>query len=134
MKIADCCGRSLMRVPMLIDCAQEKVSYFSKNYCVHQLPCSILLTLFKSINLFKWPHLFYDSTALSSALDRIGQIILKHELHVFSIFVKQTYCHVESFSFRFVTFKEVKARTKGLEKNGYPGDITLKLFKKCYFT
>ena len=58
-------------------------------------------SIVKSINLFKWPDISWDSTIFSSVLDRIDGIILRYKFHPSIISIKQNIHHIEQFSFRF---------------------------------
>ena len=81
-------------------------------------------------DLFKWPNISWDSTILSSALDRIDRVILKYIFRPSIIFTKQNIHHIEKFSFRFVTSKDVRLIIKDLKNNkAAGGDISLKLLK-----
>ena len=51
----------------------------------------------KSVNLFKWPDISWDSTNPSSVLDRIDRIILKYKFHPSVISIKQNIRHIETF-------------------------------------
>ena len=89
----------------------------------------------KSINLFKWPDISWDSTILSSVFDRIDRIILKYKSHSSIISIKQNIHHIEKFSFRFVTLEDVRLIIKDLKNNKAAGrDTPLKLLKECDFT
>ena len=89
----------------------------------------------KSINLFKWPDVSWDSTVLYSVLDRIDRIILIYKLLISIISIKQNIHHIEKFSFRFVTLEDVRLIIKDLKNNkAAAGDILLKLLQECNFT
>ena len=78
----------------------------------------------KSINLFKWPDVSWDSTVLYSVLDRIDRIILKYKLLISIISIKQNIHHIEKFSFRFVTLEDVRLIIKDLKNiKAAGGDI-----------
>ena len=88
----------------------------------------------KSINLFKWPDIFWASTILSSVSDRIDSIILKYNFYPSIISIKQNIHHIEKFSFRFFILEEVSSIIKDLKNNkAAGGDIPLKVLKECDF-
>ena len=51
----------------------------------------------KSINLFKWPDISWNSGILSSVLDRIDRIILKYKFHPSIISIKQNIIILRNF-------------------------------------
>ena len=100
---------------------KEKGEILLKNDVIDNTLSNFFDSLVKSINLFKWPDISWDSTTLSSVLDRIDRIILKYKFYPNIISMKQNIHHIEKFSFRFVT--DVRLIIKDL-----------KLLKACHFT
>ena len=100
---------------------KEKGEILLKNDVIDNTLSNFFDSLVKSINLFKWPDISWDSTTLSSVLDRIDRIILKYKFYPNIISIKQNIHHIEKFSFRFVT--DVRLIIKDL-----------KLLKACHFT
>ena len=114
---------------------KEKGQIFLKNDVITNMFSNFIDSVVKSINLFKWPHISWDSTILSSVLDRIDRIILKYKCHPSIISIKQNIHHIEKFSFRFVTLEDVSLIIKDLKNNkAAGGDIPLKLLKGCDIT
>ena len=114
---------------------KENGEILVKNDVIADTFSNFLAIFLKSINLFKWPDISWDSTILSSVLDRIDRIILKYKFHPSIISIKQNIHHIEKFSFRFVTLEDVRLIIKDLKNNkAAGGDISLKLLKECDFT
>ena len=58
---------------------KEKGEILLKNDVIANTFSNFFDSIVKSINLFKWPDISWDSTILSSALDRIDRITLKYK-------------------------------------------------------
>ena len=74
---------------------KEKGEILLKNYVIANTFSNFFDSIVKSINLFKWPGISWDSTILSSVLDRIDRIILKYRFHPSIISIKQNIHHIE---------------------------------------
>ena len=86
----------------------------------------------KSIDLFKWLDISWNSTILSSVLDRIDRIILKYKFHPSIISIKQNIHHIEKFLF---SLEDVRLIIKDSKNNKAAGwDIPRKLLKEYDFT
>ena len=109
----------------------EKGEILLKNDAIANTFSNFLDSLVKSINLFKWPDISWDSTILSSVLDRIDRIILKYKFHPSIISIKQHIPHIDKFSFRFVTLEDVRLINDLKNNKAAGGDIPLKLLKEC---
>ena len=92
---------------------KEKGEILLKNDVIANTFSNFFDSIVKSINLFKWADISWDSTILSSALDRIDRITLKYKLRPSIIFIKQNIHHIEKFSFRFVTLEDARLIIKG---------------------
>ena len=60
---------------------KENGEILVKNDVIADTFSNFLAIFLKSINLFKWPDISWDSTILSSVLDIIDSIILKYKFH-----------------------------------------------------
>ena len=76
---------------------KEKGKILLKNDVIANTFSNFFDSIVKSINLFKWPDISWDSTILSSVLDRIDRIILKYKFHPSVISIKQNIRHIETF-------------------------------------
>ena len=114
---------------------KEKGEIILKNEVIANTFSNIFDLIVKSLNLFKWPDISWDSRILPSVLDRIDRIIIKHKFQPNTISIKQNIHHIEKFSFRFVDLEDVRLMIKDLENNNAASvDIPLKLLKECAFT
>ena len=68
---------------------KEKGEILSKNDVI----ADTFSNFFDSIVKSKWPNIFWDSTILSSVLDRIDRIILQYKFHL----SKQNTHNIEKF-------------------------------------
>ena len=101
---------------------KEKGEILLKNGVIANTFSKFFDSIVKSINLFKWPDISWDSTILSSVLDRIDRIILKYKFHPSIISIKQNIHHIWKFSYRFITLEDVRLIIKDfqlLEKSKY---------------
>ena len=96
---------------------KEKGEILLKNDVIANTFSNFCDSIVKSINFFKWPDISWDSTILSSVLDRIDRIILKYKFHPSIITIKQNIHHTEKFSFRFLTLEDVRLIIKDLNNN-----------------
>ena len=111
---------------------KENGEILLKNGVIANTFSKLFDSLVKSIDLFKWPDISWDSTILSTVLDRIDRVILKYKFHPSIISIKQNLRHVEKFSFRFVPLEDARLIIKDLKNNkAARGDISLKLLKEC---
>ena len=113
---------------------KEKGEIILKNEVIANTFSNIFDLIVKSLNLFKWPDISWDSRILPSVLDRIDRIIIKHKFQPNTISIKQNIQHIEKFSFRFVDLEDVRLMIKDLKNNNAASvDIPLKLLKECAF-
>ena len=67
---------------------KEKGEILLKNDIIANTFNNFFDSIVKSINLFKWADVSWDSTILSSVLDRIDRIILEYKFHPSIISIK----------------------------------------------